>query len=110
MMRAFFKDLPYEIEQAAYMDGCNQWEAFYKISLPLVAPGIVVTGLFCFIFSWNEFIFSLVLSRKDVIPITVALSGGSNYSLALASVIPILLFSILINKYLVRGMTLGAIK
>ena len=92
------------------MDGCNQWEAFYKISLPLVAPGIVVTGLFCFIFSWNEFIFGLVLSRKDVIPITVALSGGSNCSLALASIIPILLFSILINKYLVRGMTLGAIK
>ena len=92
------------------MDGCNQWEAFYKISIPLVTPGIVVTGLFCFIFSWNEFIFGLVLSRKDVIPITVALSGGSNYSLALASAIPILLFSILINKYLVRGMTLGAVK
>ena len=54
--------------------------------------------------------FGLVLSRKDVIPITVALSGGSNYSLALASIIPILLFSILINKYLVRGMTLGAVK
>ena len=110
MMRAFFKDLPHEIEQAAYVDGCNQWEAFYKISIPLVTPGIVVTGLFCFIFSWNEFIFGLVLSRKDVIPITVALSGGSNYSLALASIIPILLFSILINKYLVRGMTLGAVK
>ena len=110
MMRAFFLDLPKEIEQAAFIDGCNKWQIFYKISIPLVMPGIVVTALFCFIFSWNEFVFGLVLTRKDVIPISVSLSGGSNYTLALASIFPVLLFSILINKHLIRGLTLGAIK
>ena len=110
MMRAFFSELPKEIEQAAFIDGCNKWQTFYKISIPLVMPGIVVTGLFCFIFSWNEFIFGLVLTRKEVIPISVSLSGGSNYTLALASIFPVLLFSILINKHLIRGLTFGAIK
>ena len=110
MMRGFFIELPKEIEEAARVDGCSKWKVFYKISIPLITPGIAVTTLFCFIFSWNEFIFGLVLTRKEVIPITADLSGGSNYSLALASILPVLLFSILINKYLVRGMTLGAIK
>ena len=110
MMRSFFIEVPIEIQEAANVDGCNSWQIFYKISIPLVAPGIAVTSLFCFIFSWNEFIFGLVLTRKEAIPITVNMSGGSNYSLALASILPVLLFSILINKHLVRGITLGAIK
>ena len=54
--------------------------------------------------------FGLVLTRKEVMPISVSLSGGSNYTLALASIFPVLLFSILINKHLIRGLTLGAIK
>jgi len=110
MMRAFFIEIPTEIEQASYVDGCSKWQTFYKIAIPLASPGIVVTALFCFIFSWNEFIFGLVLTRKEVIPISVSLSGGSNYTLALASIFPVLLFSILINKHLVRGITLGAVK
>ena len=74
MMRAFFNDLPNEIEQAAYVDGCNQWDAFYKISLPLVTPGIVVTGLFCFRGRQNnyeskqiQFYFSLLIFLKVMI-------------------------------------------
>jgi len=110
MMRSFFTEIPIEIQEAANVDGCNSWQIFYKISIPLVAPGLTVTALFCFIFSWNEFIFGLVLTRKEVIPITANMSGGSNYSLALASILPILFFSILINKHLVRGITFGAVK
>ena len=113
MMRGFFIELPVAIEEAATIDGCNNWQLFWRIAFPLAAPGIAVTTLFCFIFSWNEFVFALVLSRKEVIPITISLTGGlsrSTADLALASIIPILIFSVVLNKYLVRGLTLGAIK
>ena len=113
MMRGFFIEMPVEIEEAATIDGCSKWQIFWRIALPLTAPGIAVTALFCFIFSWNEFVFALVLSRKEVIPITVSLTGGLSRptaDLALASIIPILIFSVILNKYLVRGLTLGAIK
>ena len=113
MMRGFFIELPVAIEEAATIDGCNNWPLFWRIAFPLAAPGIAVTTLFCFIFSWNEFVFALVLSRKEVIPITISLTGGlsrSTADLALASIIPILIFSVILNKYLVRGLTLGAIK
>ena len=113
MMRGFFIELPIAIEEAATIDGCNNWQIFWRIAFPLAAPGIAVTALFCFIFSWNEFVFALVLSRKEVIPITISLTGGlsrSTADLALASIIPILIFSVVLNKYLVRGLTLGAIK
>jgi len=109
MMRAFFIDLPFQIEEAALVDGCTKWQIFIKIAIPLTLPGIAVTGLFCFIFSWSEFIFSLVLSRKEAIPINVRLTGGNN-ALAVASIIPVFLLSVIINKNIVRGMTLGAIK
>ena len=113
MMRGFFIELPIAIEEAATIDGCNNWQIFWRIAFPLAAPGIAVTALFCFIFSWNEFVFALVLSRKEVIPITISLTGGLSRptaDLALASIIPILIFSVILNKYLVRGLTLGAIK
>ena len=113
MMRGFFIELPVAIEEAATIDGCNNWQLFWRIAFPLAAPGIAVTALFCFIFSWNEFVFALVLSRKEVIPITISLTGGLSRptaDLALASIIPILIFSVILNKYLVRGLTLGAIK
>ena len=95
MMRSFFIEMPVEIEEAATIDGCSNWQILWQIAFPLVAPGIAVTALFCFIYSWNEFIFGLVLSRKEVIPITVSLTGGlsrQSSSLALVSILPVLLF------------------
>ena len=109
MMRAFFLEIPFQIEESALVDGCSKWQVFVRIALPLAAPGIAVTALFCFIFSWSEFIFALVLSRKDAIPINVRLTGG-DHALAIASIIPIFILSIIINKNIVRGMTLGAVK
>ena len=75
MMRGFFIDLPLDIEEAGRVDGCSKWQVVWRIALPLAAPGIAVTALFCFIFSWNEFVFALVQSRKEAITLPVVIAG-----------------------------------
>ncbi len=119
MLKGFFEELPTELEEAALVDGCGRLGAFYKIALPLIAPGLVATALFCFMFSWNEFFFALILSRSNITPITVVIAGmiGGHEILwaeisavaAMAS-IPIILLAVFLQRYLVRGLTLGAVK
>ncbi len=119
MLKGFFEELPEELEEAALVDGCGRLGAFYKIALPLIAPGLVATALFCFMFSWNEFFFALILSRSNITPITVVIAGmiGGHEILwaeisavaAMAS-IPIIVLAIFLQRYLVRGLTLGAVK
>jgi multiple sugar transport system permease protein len=119
MLKGFFEELPTELEEAALVDGCGRVGAFYKIALPLIAPGLVATALFCFMFSWNEFFFALILSRSNITPITVVIAGmiGGHEILwaeisavaAMAS-IPIIILAIFLQRYLVRGLTLGAVK
>ena len=119
LLRGFFEDIPRTLEESALVDGCNKFQAFYRIALPLVAPGLVATALFSFIFSWNEFLFALILTRTKAIPITVVipnLIGGHEIlwaeisALALVASLPIIIFAILLQKYLIRGLTLGAVK
>ena len=119
MMRGFFIDLPLEIEEAARVDGCSKWQVLWRIALPLAAPGIAVTALFCFIFSWNEFVFALVLSRKEAITLPVVIAGtrtqfGIHWPIMTAmsamSCLPVFFLALVAQKYLVRGMTLGAVK
>lgn len=119
MLKGFFEELPAELEEAALVDGCGRFGAFYRIALPLVAPGLVATALFCFMFSWNEFFFALILTRSRVTPITVVIAGmiGGHEILwaeicAVASMasIPVIAIAIILQKYLVRGLTLGAVK
>jgi len=119
MLKGFFEELPVELEEAALVDGCGRLRAFYKIALPLIAPGLVATALFCFMFSWNEFFFALILTRSNVTPVTVVIAGmiGGHEILwaeisavaAMAS-IPIIVLAIFLQRYLVRGLTLGAVK
>lgn len=119
LLRGFIEDIPLSLEESALVDGCNRFQAFYKIALPLVAPGLVATALFSFIFSWNEFIFALILTRTKAIPITVVipnLIGGHEIlwaeisALALMASSPIIIFALFLQKYLIRGLTLGAVK
>lgn len=119
MMKGFFEELPHELEEAALVDGCGRLGAFVKIAIPLVTPGLVATALFCFMFSWNEFIFALILGRSRVIPITVNISGliggheilwAEISSASIMASIPIIILAILLQRYLVRGLTLGAVK
>lgn len=119
MLKGFFEELPAELEEAALVDGCGRFGAFYRVALPLVSPGLVATALFCFMFSWNEFIFAVILTRARVKPVTVVITGmiGGHEILwaeisAVASMasIPVIALSIILQKYLVRGLTLGAVK
>lgn len=120
LMRGFIKNVPYDIEEAAQMDGCNRLQAIWHVVLPVLLPGIVATAAFAFISCWNEFLFALMfISRSDLFTIPVALHSMQgeydiNYGyLAAGSIIamipPFLMF-IYVQKYLVRGLSSGSVK
>jgi multiple sugar transport system permease protein len=118
-MRAFFDDLPIEMEEAAKIDGASDLQIFIRIILPLVSNGAVATGIIAMVLCWNQFLFPLVLTRHKAITATVALmkfiaSEAEDWGLmASGSIIltlPVLVFSILIRKYLARGLVTGALK
>ncbi|MFI1762389.1 carbohydrate ABC transporter permease [Streptomyces sp. NPDC020800] len=119
IMRSYFADLTPELEQAALLDGYSRTQAFFKVALPLVKPGIAAVSLLAFIFAWNNFVFPLILTSHSAQTVTVgALSflGGDRprYNLtaaaALVSVVPPLLLALTIQRYLVRGLSFGAVK
>jgi multiple sugar transport system permease protein len=119
LMIDFFKDLPKDLDDAALIDGCSFLGAFFRIALPLVAPGLVAVFMLSFIFSWNEFIFVLVLgfNKSITIPITIAgalTTKGLEFwkvaTMSLIGVIPVVVLATLISKFLIRGLTMGAIK
>ena len=119
MMKGFFDDLPAELEDAALVDGANRWQAFVRIALPLSLPGLVSTALLCFVFAWNEFLLALFLTRSTVITLPVALSSlvgghqilwGQIGALAIVAIVPVIILAFALQRYVVRGLTLGAVK
>ncbi|MCY4452499.1 MAG: carbohydrate ABC transporter permease [Immundisolibacterales bacterium] len=119
MMRSFFLETPVELEEAALMDGASKWQLLMKIAVPLAAPGIAMTALFSFVFSWNEFLFALVLTRRVATTLPVVISGLYSQhgvlwpvmtAVAAMGLIPIFILAVVAQRYLVRGLTLGAIK
>jgi multiple sugar transport system permease protein len=119
IMRSFFEDLPFDLEKAAMIDGYTRWDAFWKIVLPLSAPGLFTTAILCFIFSWNEFLFANVLTAAASRTVTVGIRGlvtsraiewGEIAAVGTLQVLPVLAFTFAVQKYIVRGLTLGAVK
>jgi multiple sugar transport system permease protein len=119
LMKSFFDEIPREIDEAAILDGCSLFKAFYKGVLPLAKAGLAVTGLFIFILDWSDFMGVLLLGGRNVVTIPLKLaeytSGhgelyGPMAAMGMVAVIPPLILGILIQKYLVRGFTFGAIK
>lgn len=119
LMKSFFDDLPVELEEAAKVDGCTVPQAFWRITLPLSLPGLASASIFAFIFSWNEFLFSLILTGFDTRTLPVAVIGfqaslgvrwGEMGAGATVAIIPVLAFALLVQRYLVRGLTAGAVK
>jgi multiple sugar transport system permease protein len=119
MMRGYFRDVPVEIEESALVDGCSRWCVLTQITLPLSVPGLIATTVFTFIFTWNEFLFALVLTRVKVVTLPVALSGyfgaqsafwGEAAALSLIATAPIVILTLLVQRHLVTGLTLGAVK
>jgi multiple sugar transport system permease protein len=120
LMRSFFQEVPREIGEAAIVDGCTQWGAFFKAILPQVKGGLAATALFVFILNWSDFLIALVLTDHNVVTAPVFLNGqqsvaagqeyGHQAALALVLVLPPAVFGLMIQRYLVRGLTFGAIK
>ena len=119
MMKGFFEDIPRAIEESALIDGCSQFGVFRKIALPLAAPGLAATAILAFIFSWNEFLFALILTGTKAVTLPVGIIGymketGINWGYMTAggvlALIPVIIFTILVQKHLVKGLTLGALK
>jgi len=114
-----FRAIPREIDQAALVDGANQWEALRTIVLPLAIPGIVVAAILCFVFSWNEFLFALVLTRAEAktAPVEAAnfmtgfgIRWGAMMATGMLIVLPVVVFAAIVSRHLVRGLTMGAVK
>ena len=119
MMRTFFDGLPRSLEEAACIDGASIIDTFLRIVLPLSAPGLATTAIFCFLFSWNDFFFALILTRSGSMTAPVAIVNFMNYEgwewgkiTAGGSIImiPVVVFSLLVRNYLIRGLTAGAVK
>ena len=119
ILRGFFAEIPIEIEEAALVDGYSRLQIFWRVALPLVRPGIVSMAILSAIFSWNEFLYAMVLTQSRAATLPVYLAGFSN-SMGLAwgeymavgtmAVLPILVFTFALQKHLVRGLTFGAVK
>jgi multiple sugar transport system permease protein len=119
IMRDFFNTLPVELEESARVDGANRWQIFLRIVLPLSTPGLVTVALFSFIFAWNEYLFSLMLTNFDAITMPVYLAGMKSTkgiewwymsALTLIMVTPVLLIGLFMQRYIVRGLAAGALK
>ncbi len=120
MMRGFFAEVPVEMEEAALVDGMTRLGAFLRVVVPVAAPGLAATTVFCLIFSWNEFLFALVLTQTDramTLPVGIAaqvtqyeIKWGAMSAAGVLAMIPILVFAFAVQRYLVRGLSLGAVK
>lgn len=119
VLRSYFEDISPDIEQAAMVDGYPWWQIFWRILLPLVRPGLAAAALLAFVFAWNNFIFPLVLGASNTQTVTVSalgyLSSAQSFfnRMAAASVIasiPQILLALSIQRYLIRGLSFGAVK
>ncbi|GAA3893331.1 carbohydrate ABC transporter permease [Saccharothrix violaceirubra] len=119
-LRGFVNGIPMELEEAAMVDGCSRWQAFRRVTLPLLGPGLVATSVFAFVTAWNEFLFALSLMKdqtKETLP--VWLSGfqtnfGTDWGGAMAAsalfTLPVLVFFLIVQRKMVSGVTAGAVK
>ena len=119
IMRDAFRAVPVEIEESALVDGCSRLSVFWKVALPLAAPGIVASFIICLIFAWNEFLFALVLTfrRSQTLPVMIAGQAtelGSYWwimaTLAMIAVVPMILVGLAAQRWIVRGLSAGSVK
>jgi multiple sugar transport system permease protein len=119
LMASFFEAVPTELEEAAKIDGCNRIQALLQIVVPVVSGGVAVTAIFAFLASWNEFLFALLLTaiRAQTTPIVIAnfqtqfgLQWGSMTALATLYSVPVVALTLLLQRRIVAGLTLGAVK
>jgi multiple sugar transport system permease protein len=119
MMYAYFRQVPKELEEAALVDGCSRWRALWEVAIPLAAPGIAAAAVFAFIAVWTEFFFALNLTSRNAFTLPTVFRAflgfqGAQYgeasALAMISLVPSIALGMLVQRHLVRGLTLGALQ
>jgi multiple sugar transport system permease protein len=119
LLRGFFAEIPREIEEAALVDGYSHFQIFWRVAVPLIRPGIITTAILTAVFSWNEFLYAMILTQNQAATLPVYLSqfSGSTYpvwdqymAVGLVAIVPILIVTVWLQKHLVRGMTFGAVR
>ena len=119
LLRGFFLEIPKDLEEAGYIDGCSHMQTFIRVLLPLAVPGISMTATLCLILSWNTFLFPFMLAGKNAMTAPVALTGfisfeeiswGKLAAGGLVMMIPPVILAFFFQKAIVRGLTFGAVK
>jgi N,N'-diacetylchitobiose transport system permease protein len=121
VLRGFVVAVPVELEEAAMVDGCNRLQAFWRVTLPLMAPGLVATGIFALIQAWNEFVFALVVMNRpehQTLPVWLQTfnegAKGTDWGGVMAGstlmAVPVVVFFLLVQSRMSQGLTAGAVK
>ncbi len=119
LMRSFFDEIPEELEESARIDGATRWQAFYKVALPLVLPGMGATAIISIVFAWNDFLFALIFTNNATQTIPVAAAQlvtqtgtlwGQVMAIGVVILAPMVVFGMIVKNYLVSGLTMGAMK
>lgn len=119
MMKSFLDEVPKEVEEAAILDGCSQFEAIIKVTVPMVKGGLVASALFVFILNWGEFAFALLFTNINAYTLPVQIqrffsiagfAHGPMSALSIMATIPMIIFGYMIQKHFVRGLTFGAVR
>jgi ABC-type glycerol-3-phosphate transport system permease component len=120
LLYGFFRNIPNEIEEAAYMDGCGFFRTYWQVCLPLMAPGLVTAGLLVFIASWNEFLFAITFTNSidaQTIPVGIAMMPqmffvpwGDTAATSILVTLPLILLVLIFEKKLTKGIMGGAVK
>ena len=119
MIKGFIDGIPLDTEEAAMVDGSSRMQVIRNIVLPMAAPGLLTAGIFCFIIAWNEFLFALILTNKDAVTLPIGLAlfkaeEGDLWNLLSAAgiiiMLPMFILALVIRKYFVQGMTMGAVR
>ncbi|WP_109472130.1 carbohydrate ABC transporter permease [Ornithinimicrobium cavernae] len=121
VLSAFFQQIPWEMEQAAQVDGATSWQAFRKVIVPLAAPGVFTTGIITFFTAWNDFVFAISLTSENARTVPAALAfftGASQFEQPIGAIsaaavivtIPVVILVLIFQKRIVAGLTSGAVK
>ncbi len=119
LMRSFFLEIPVELEEAAFIDGCSRMRAFLQVTIPLAAPGLATTAIFNLLLSWNEFLFAAVLTAEHARTLAPsilsyitdkAILWGRLYAAGATILLPVMLLALVVQKHLARGLATGALK
>jgi ABC-type glycerol-3-phosphate transport system permease component len=119
IMRGYFADLPSAMEESAMVDGCGRLEALRRVVLPVVAPGIMATGLLVFIFAWSEYLLAVMLSSRETatLPIAAAtyvglaeVAWGNVFAINLVIMVPVMILALVLQRQLLRGLTFGLVE